>query len=168
MCVCVCVCDMQWEWFSYVELMLALKPFLEECSCTCLKDNDLARRCLWPNISHPSSAVGSFLYTSLLTAHVTTVLQNVLWEMLNYSHYKERDAKEYSGRCKGLLVRQSKLTSCISFFSPNMPTEEYKRYILQSSRRQQWAKDCNILLGNEEAHRNGKALGKQRELKPKT
>lgn len=99
-----------------MELTLALKPFLEECSCTCLKDNDLAGRCLWPNISHASLAVGSFLYTSLLTAHVTTVPQNVLWEMLNYSHYKERDAQEYSGRCKGLLVRQSKLTLCISFF----------------------------------------------------
>ena len=101
MCVCVCVCVryavMQWEWFSYVELMLALKPFLEECSCTCLKDNDLARRCLWPNISYPSLAVGSFLYTSLLTAHVTTVSQNVLWEMLNYSHYRNtrEDARDF-------------------------------------------------------------------------
>ena len=97
MCVCVWYAVMQWEWFSYVELMLALKPFLEECSCTCLKDNDLARRCLWPNISYPSLAVGSFLYTSLLTAHVTTVSQNVLWEMLNYSHYRNtrEDARDF-------------------------------------------------------------------------
>lgn len=31
---------------------------------------------------------------SLLTAHVTTVPQNVLWEMVSYSNHKEKDMQE--------------------------------------------------------------------------
>lgn len=120
MCVCVCVLSqkrraiMQRERFSYVDFKLALKAFLDECCSTCFKVIGIAERCPWPNVSHAYLAKGSFLNIFLLTAHITIVTKNFFWEMLNFSHYREKNIQKYSGRQWDFLVSQGKLTSSFS------------------------------------------------------